>query len=252
MLVSVTTTGTGEQRLGRRKYRKCSICGEKIDITDNPHGAMPKHKYHNHPEFKAMKDATVAKMRARQMELIQQQKEATAATKEAVASPGTPEAKVAAPPGETLEQQVLDGGNDDQAGSENEDVVDPNGDGSELDGIENIFLSGLRRGNGAGGNGHDPATGLPLRRGPMMPRMEKAASFGEASVAAVVPKAFIINPMLVWIGMSITQTPEFGWPVMPPDKWLDEVIKWFFWYCGWEVTPYRRLTPQEMGMATGG
>jgi hypothetical protein len=120
--------------------------------------------------------------------------------------------------------------------------------------------------NGAdpGGNGHQEldledadniylrtAANPLLRSKAMIPKMERAASFGEAQIAAIVPKTMVINPMLIQVGMGITFT-EWGWdPKMSPGMWLDEVLKWFFWYCGYEITPWRRLTPQELGIEGG-
>lgn len=125
-------------------------------------------------------------------------------------------------------------------------------------------------GNGASGNGHngiDPLgeeefeeniflrtagdKDIPRPKA-MIPRMMRADSFGEAQIAAIVPKTIVINPMLIQVGMGITFN-EWGWDSkMPPSQWLDEVLKWFFWYCGYEITPWRKLTPQEMGIVIEG
>lgn len=122
-------------------------------------------------------------------------------------------------------------------------------------------------GNGVGpdGNGHHEidtgdvdniylrtAAHPTQRTRAMIPKMERAGNFGEAQIAAIVPKTIVMNPMLIQIFMGIAIN-EWGWdPKMPPGQFVDEALKWLCWHCGYEITPWRRLTPQEMGITEGG
>lgn len=226
-----------------RRYKpvQCKHCGVMVDRSVNPRGALQKHYYDAHPEIKARIDTHFKEVRAVMLanRALRQEK------------------------GVVLEQEKTPQPKPVSAGNVVEDTM------AELRAEEQEQEQAEQGGNGAGpdGNGHHEldledadniylrtAANPLLRSKAMIPKMERAASFGEAQIAAIVPKTMVINPMLIQIGMGITfNDPDFGWdPKMSPGQWIDEVLKWFFWYCGYEITPWRKLTPQELGITEGG
>lgn len=238
--MSMTSQSTTEQN-APRKFRRCRLCRKKIDVTDNPHGAVRSHQYYDHPEIRAKVDEQLELMHARQAEarkkgMQKQPEEQQPPSEKPAAAPAatapitdnvTEEVMAELRRQEAEEEEAARGGNGADPGGNGHQDIDA-GD------AENIFLR----------TAMNPAQ----RTRAMIPKMMRADSLGEASIAAIVPKTIVINPMLLQIAIAIAIN-EWGWdPKLPPSVMLDEFLKWLFWYCGWEITPYRRLTPQEMGI----
>lgn len=238
--MSMTQNLATEQKPHRR-YKKCPDCGERIDITDNPRGAVSKHRYRTHPEFKAHLDNQVSQMNAARRERSNMGDRPEAVQKPLNPSPeptpSVPGQQVSDNVTEEVMAELRRQELEDEEREEGGNGANPGGNGhQDIDAgdAENIFLRTVM----------NPAQ----RTRAMIPKMMRAESFGEAQIAAIVPKTIVINPMLIQIAMAIAIN-EWGWdPKLPPGVMVDEFIKWLFWYCGWEIAPYRKLTPQEMGI----